>query len=173
MCRASSLHVSPRGEVKCVREPSGRGASRPRQQRGPLAFHETRDTNHGLQGFSLKTNHYPLLLRFSRNTRHETRVTAFMLFTKHETRLLRFPWPSDISSGANQAATQGFHESRNTRHESRPFFRVLRPSGGEKCSLVRRSATPKRSAGEDPNEQDTQGLTAVSDEELQLSLVLR
>ena len=31
----------------------------------------------------------------------------------------------------------------------------------------------KRSAGEDPNEQGTQKLTSVSDEELQLSLVLR
>ena len=30
----------------------------------------------------------------------------------------------------------GFHESRVTKHESRPFYRVLRPSGGEKCRLV-------------------------------------
>ena len=28
-----------------------------------------------------------------------------------------------------------FHESRDTKHESRPFYRVLRPSGGEKCRL--------------------------------------
>ena len=40
---------------------------------------------------------------------------------------------SDISSGANQAPNQRF--SRNTRHESRPFSRVLRPSGGEKGRL--------------------------------------
>ena len=57
MSRASSLHFSPRGEAKWVRGPSGRGARRPRQQYGPLAFHESRDTNHGLQGFSLKTDH--------------------------------------------------------------------------------------------------------------------
>ena len=42
--------------------------------------------------------------------------------------------PSDISSGANQAPSHGFHESRITRHESRPFFacfdrRVLRHAG--------------------------------------------
>ena len=28
-----------------------------------------------------------------------------------------------------------FHESRDTRHESRPFYCVLRPSGGEKGRL--------------------------------------
>ena len=61
------LHVSPRGEVKCVRGPSGRGARR-------LA----RATRH---------------VRFSRITRHESRITA--------------------------------------------FYRVLRPSGGEKCRLSR------------------------------------
>ena len=43
--------------------------------------------------------------------------------------------PSDISSGTNQAHAHGFHESRDTKHESRPFYRVLRPSGGEKCRL--------------------------------------
>ena len=43
--------------------------------------------------------------------------------------------PSDISSGANQSSAHGFHESRDTNHESRPFYRVLRPSGGEKCRL--------------------------------------
>ena len=39
--------------------------------------------------------------------------------------------------------------------------------GAQTCNAL------KRSAGEDPNEQDTQGLTAVSDEKLQVSLVLR
>ena len=71
---------------------------------------------------------------------HESRNKAF---TVHR--------PSDISSGANQAPAHGFHESRVTKHESRllwfsrntrhetritAFFRVLRPSGGEKCRLV-------------------------------------
>ena len=62
-------------------------------------------------------------------TSHETRNTAF---TVHQ--------PSGISSGANQAPAHGFHETRDTRHESRPFFRVLRPSGGEKCRLRSRSS---------------------------------
>ena len=30
--------------------------------------------------------------------------------------------PSDISSGANQPCAHGFHESRDTKHESRPFI---------------------------------------------------
>ena len=46
-----SLHVSPRGEAKCVRGPSGRGACHPRQQHGPLAFHETRNTRHESRPF--------------------------------------------------------------------------------------------------------------------------
>ena len=42
--------------------------------------------------------------------------------------------PSDVSSGANQAPSHGFHESRDTKHESRPFFacfdrRVVRHAG--------------------------------------------
>ena len=45
---------------------------------------------------------------------------------------------SDISSGANETPTNAFHETRNTKHETRDtaFSRVLRPSGGEKCRLV-------------------------------------
>ena len=104
MSRASSLHVSPRGEVKCVRGPSGRGASRPRPQHVPLAFHETRNT-------ALTV---PLAVRhffWSEPSRHP----RFSRITKHD-------------------------------HESRLFFRVLRPSGGEKCSLVRRPATPSNGA---------------------------
>ena len=69
-CVTSSLHVSPRGEAKCVRGPSGRGASRAEEK------------------------------------------------------------------GACNFAFKVFHESRVTKHESRPFYRVLRPSGGEKCRLT-------------------------------------
>ena len=54
---------------------------------------------------------------------HESRNKAF---TVHR--------PSDISSGANQAPAHGFHETRDTKHESRPFFacfdrRVVRNAG--------------------------------------------
>ena len=41
---------------------------------------------------------------------HETRITAF---TVHR--------PSDISSGANQSPANGFHGSRDTKHETRLF----------------------------------------------------
>ena len=47
-------------------------------------------------------------------TNHETRDTAFFrdtAFTVHR--------PSDISTGANQAPANGFHATRDTRHESR------------------------------------------------------
>ncbi len=45
-----------------------------------------------------------------------------------------FHRPSDISFGANQAPANGFHESRDTKHESRPFIvcfdrRVVRNAG--------------------------------------------
>ena len=47
----TGLHVSPRGEVKCVRGPSGRGARRLARATRHVRFftnHETRNTNHGL-----------------------------------------------------------------------------------------------------------------------------
>ena len=53
---------------------------------------------------------------------------------------LRFAGPQTFLPGANQAVAHGFHESRDTKHESRPFYRVLRPSCGEKgrpCTLDR------------------------------------
>ena len=65
----------------------------------------------------------PPLVLGSRNKRHETRPVCFT------GRQIFLP-------GANQAPANGFHESRDTRHESRPFYRVLRPSGGEKCRLA-------------------------------------
>ena len=70
-------------------------------------------------------------------TKHETRNTAFMLFTNHESRNMVFPCPSGDSKESNAKPDQRvFHETRNTRHESRLFSRMLRPSGGEKCRLV-------------------------------------
>ena len=53
--------------------------------------------------------------------------------------------PSDVSSGANQAPSHGFHESRDTKHESRPFFacfdrRVVRNAGW--CPRAARTSVP-------------------------------
>ncbi len=99
-----SLYCSPRGEAKWVRGPSGRGASRAKEKGA------SRLARAGVLDKSLPS---PL---GSRNT----------AFPVH--------WPSDISSGANQAPSHGFHESRDTRHESRPFIvcfdrRVVRNAG--------------------------------------------
>ena len=53
--------------------------------------------------------------------------------------------PSDISSGANQAPSHGFHESRDTKHESRLFIacfdrRVVRNAGWFQGRQVLRGA---------------------------------
>ena len=102
------LPFSPRGEAKCVRGLSGRGARR-LARAGVLA----------------KSPPSPLGLR----------NTAFPVH-----------WLSDISSGANQAPSHGFHESRDTKHESRPFIacsgrRVVRNAGWraspQKCAIFR------------------------------------
>ena len=49
--------------------------------------------------------------------------TAIKVFMNHAISAFPVHRPSDISSGANEAATNVFHESRNTRHESRLFLR--------------------------------------------------
>ena len=103
-CGWASLHFSPHGEAKCVRGPSGLGASRA-EEKGA-----SRLARAGVLDKS------PPSLLGSRNT----------AFPVH--------WPSDISSGANQAPSHGFNESRDTKHESRPFFacfdrRVARNAG--------------------------------------------
>ena len=56
----------------------------------------------------------------SRDTKHESRLSRLSLATVH--------WPLTT---AFEVFTN--HESRNTNHG---FFRVLRPSGGEKCRLT-------------------------------------
>ena len=115
---SSDLHVSPRGEAKCVRGPSGRGARRKPAQ----------------------------VPRFSRNTDHETRDTAFMFFTNHGF------YASCLGATAVLPAWFWGHESRDTNHESRlffesrPFSRVLRPSGGEKCRPAARVKSPVEGA---------------------------
>ena len=73
---------------------------------------------------------------------HETRNTAFTLVPETRITALYEPSPFPLSlpvgvpwlsnpSPANRFFTK--HESRNTNHG---FFRVLRPSCGEKCGLV-------------------------------------
>ena len=80
-----SLHFSPRGEVKCVRGPSGRGScSLARTGVAAVSPHSapgSRNTQHGLYGspavrhfFWSEPGHHQW---FSRITRHETRITAF------------------------------------------------------------------------------------------------
>ena len=41
----------------------------------------------------------------------------------------------DQARGASRPEFRGFHETRDTNHESRPFSCLLRPSGGEECRL--------------------------------------
>ena len=48
--------------------------------------------------------------------------------------------------GARNTVCKVFHESRVTKHESRPFNRVLRPSSGEKSRSV--SRLPRRQSGD-------------------------
>ena len=68
---------------------------------------------------------------------------------RDETKCVRGPSGQGAPLGARNMAFKvftnhgfyGFHESRDTKHESRPFYRVLRPSGGEKCRLKPSCAT--------------------------------
>ena len=93
-----NLHVSPRGEAKWVRGPSGRGASR-LARAGVLEQY----IEHGKQAQRSPGGHTACFDR--RVVRH-----------------------------AGLAPSHGFHESRDTKHESRPFFacfdrRVVRHAG--------------------------------------------
>ena len=87
-----SLLFPPHGEAKCVRGPSGLGTSRA-EEKGASRLARA--------GVLAKSPPSPFGLR----------NTAFPIHG-----------PSDISSGANQAPSHGFHESRDTKHESRPFI---------------------------------------------------
>ena len=100
------------------RRPSPAPATRPFLFAGRQIFllERTRPPNHGF---------------------HETRDTKRGLYAFHESRNMVFPCPSGDSKESNAKPDQRvFHETRNTRHESRLFSRRLRPSGGEKCRLV-------------------------------------
>ena len=94
----TGLHFSPRGEAKCVRGPSGRGARR-LARAGVLEQY----IEHGKQA----------------QRSHGGHTTCF------DRRVVRH---------AGLAPSHGFHESRDTKHESRPFFacfdrRVVRNAG--------------------------------------------
>jgi len=98
-----SPNISPRAEAKSVRGPSGQRASR-----WPRA---------GVLGrlVSNWSNQRPGQ-RFSRNTRHESRNTAINAALEQRPYLLPRVWG---------------HESRDTRHETRPFVEPpqARPTG--------------------------------------------
>ncbi len=102
----ASLHVSPRGEAKWVRGPSGLGASRAEEKgasRLARAGVLEQYIEHGKQAQRSPGGHTACFDR--RVVRH-----------------------------AGLASSHGFHESRDTKHESRPFFacfdrRVVRHAG--------------------------------------------
>ena len=56
----------------------------------------------------------------------------------HETRITNYGYCQARGAGCplGRREFRGFHESRDTKHESRPFPCVLRPSGGEICRLL-------------------------------------
>ena len=112
-----SLHFSPRGEAKWVRGPSGLGASRA-EEKGASRLARA--------GVLAKSPPSPFGLR----NRHGF---SGSLAVRH------FFWsePSPLT-----------WFSRITRQETRitAFYRVLRPSGGEKCRLAARVKSPVEGA---------------------------
>ncbi len=106
----ASLHFSPRGEVKCVRGPSGQGASR-LARAGVLEQY----VEHGKQA---QRSHGGRIVCFDRRV---VRNAGYCL-----------------ARGASQREFRGFHETRITRHESRllcfsritAFFRPGCATGG-------------------------------------------
>ena len=93
----SSLHFSPPGEAKCVRGPSGRGASRLARAAGQEAAHESR----------------PFFVCF------DTKPLGAKAFPKHALN-------ASCLGATAVPRLLGLvgHESRDTNHESRPFFAV-------------------------------------------------
>ena len=137
-----SLHFSPRGEVKCVRGPSGLGASRAEEKgarRLARAGVLEQYVEHGKQAqrspgarivcFDRRVvrnagqAHQPW---FSRNTKHETRITAFMLFTNHSFPTHDFP-PFPTISRHFPAPPTPLRRSSVHVSTRRPPFLVSRP----------------------------------------------
>ena len=139
-CKRLSLHFSPRGEAKCVSGPSGRGASRAeekgaRRRTCRIASFTPRVKKHGLCGRCVRR-------RCSRDAQSETppgtpRTPPGRCFpARHGAAMARLggilpPEPVSARRPHRQHELLGFtkHETRNTGF----FFRVLRPSDGEKC----------------------------------------
>ena len=88
-----------------------------------MGFHQPRTLNMQVPPASRESNSKPgQRVLGSRITKHETRITAFMLFTSRETRNMVFPCSSSDSKESNPKPGQlVFHESRITKHESRPL----------------------------------------------------
>ena len=100
-------------------------------------FHESRDTRHETRLFCFsrcfpsrcgaawaamaRHGRPPSPAPATRPVRF-SRITAFMLFTSHESRNMVFPCPSGDFKESNPKPNQPvFHESRDTRHETRLF----------------------------------------------------
>ena len=104
---------------------------------GQPVFHESRDTRHETRLFCFSRcfpsrcgAEWAAMARHGRPpspapaTRpvRFSRITAFMLFTSHESRNMVFPCPSGGFKESNPKPNQPvFHESRDTRHETRLF----------------------------------------------------
>ena len=115
----------------------------PHRQHGFMLFtnHETRDTNHGFYAFlptiarhcprlpATKMSQAVVASQYGRGSRGPGRVPpraaprqpgCTVEQTNHEPR-------SFLPRGASRREFRGFHESRVTKHESRPFFSVGAP----------------------------------------------
>ena len=144
-----SLRFSPRGEAKCVRGPSGLGASRAEEKGARKTackvFHESRDTSHesrllwcllvlealqscffcpGMLG-NRTGRRSPCGLRIGASQASASRkplITRPLRKTNHETRVTAVTFFTNHESRNTNQGLCVFHESRNTRHETRLFF---------------------------------------------------
>ena len=94
--------------------------------------HESRITNHGFYAFlaaylQVVARHGAAMARHGRPPSPRTGNKACMVFTNHGFSAFYVHRPSAISPGANQTPNHGFHESRDTKHESRLFFESQLP----------------------------------------------
>ena len=119
----------------------GMGGRRPqRRQHGLYAFHETRDTKHGFDGRSGRHGSGRVA---SRKTAARSLLSCALW--RGMGRLWRgmggmgCPEPLSAHHQHQQQGLSGFHETRDTRHETRPFFetRLLPPCGSTWVRNVR------------------------------------
>ena len=126
----SDLHVSPRGEAKWVRRPSGRGASRAKEKDAckPAfkVFYESRNTRHGFFGAwsteALQSCFFrPGMLGMSSRRRRGTvpcgsRIRASQAFTSRKPLILRSLRNTNHETRVTAFMFFTNHESRNTTH---------------------------------------------------------